>query len=459
MWEVIRTALIDFGLYSWFVLLYTVVGGYQNINVFGMKWDWKLWLNGLVKWAGLGFVVIGTATGASILLEQATSQGVELSNIQSIAPRVVFAVMLVGSAYMVAKIIAKLATSVGLTDEQLKKIQETSVNTDADKPLVFNLDNLPVMSDEYIAYRKAQEEAGGIGAIYSVPIDSYDSFRANVIGKGFNVDNAYGYQCWDGSDLLWQQLGKSLVTGNGLAIGCWDIKKDVNLYGGLFTAINSVGELKRGDVVFMRPNHTGFFDGWDGDYMLILGQNQGGSPVLVQNGYTTYGFNVVRVAKSAFAGAMRYSGWVSKSTATITATTTPAQASGSTRGFNVGDTVTVTNAVDVKGVHLATSGNYKVMEISNGSVVIGRNGVVTARILASNLSKVTATVSDVVVTAPASFNVGDIVTPTRLVDYSGRVVVQYDKTYTITELKGDRAVLSARGAVWSAMNTKDIKKV
>ena len=190
MWEVIKTALIDFGLYSWFVLLYTVVGGYQNINIFGMKWDWKVWLNGLVKWAGLGFVVIGTATGASILLEQATSQGVELSNIQSIAPRVVFAVMLVGSAYMVAKIIAKLATSVGLTDEQLKKIQETSVNTDADKPMILNLDNLSVMSAEYIAHRKAQEEAGGLGAIYSLPIDNYDVFRANVIGKGFNVDNA-----------------------------------------------------------------------------------------------------------------------------------------------------------------------------------------------------------------------------------------------------------------------------
>lgn len=63
---------------------------------------------------------------------------------------------------------------------------------------------------------------------------------------------------------------------------------------------------------------------------------------------------------------------------------------------------------------------------------------------------------------PAGFAEGDIVVPTRLVDYNGTPLKQYDKTYTITQLRGDRAVLSAnRGGkmvVWAAMNTKDIKK-
>lgn len=61
------------------------------------------------------------------------------------------------------------------------------------------------------------------------------------------------------------------------------------------------------------------------------------------------------------------------------------------------------------------------------------------------------------------FKVGDIVVPTRLVDYYGTPLVQYDDTYTITEINGDRAVLSAprdgRMVVWAAMNTKDIRKV
>lgn len=61
------------------------------------------------------------------------------------------------------------------------------------------------------------------------------------------------------------------------------------------------------------------------------------------------------------------------------------------------------------------------------------------------------------------FKVGDIVVPTRLVDYNGTPLVQYDDTYTITQISGDRAVLSAprngQMVVWAAMNTKDIRKV
>ena len=61
------------------------------------------------------------------------------------------------------------------------------------------------------------------------------------------------------------------------------------------------------------------------------------------------------------------------------------------------------------------------------------------------------------------FKVGDTVVPTRLVDFYGTPLVQYDDTYTITEINGDRAVLSAprngQMVVWAAMNTKDIRKV
>ena len=57
------------------------------------------------------------------------------------------------------------------------------------------------------------------------------------------------------------------------------------------------------------------------------------------------------------------------------------------------------------------------------------------------------------------FKVGDKVVPTNLVDYYGTPLVQYDDYYTITQINGDRAVLSARGAVWAAMNTANIRKV
>ena len=63
---------------------------------------------------------------------------------------------------------------------------------------------------------------------------------------------------------------------------------------------------------------------------------------------------------------------------------------------------------------------------------------------------------------PAGFKVGDKVVPTRLVDYNGTPLKQYDSVYTITQISGDRAVLSAPRngvmVVWAAMNTKDIKR-
>jgi len=60
------------------------------------------------------------------------------------------------------------------------------------------------------------------------------------------------------------------------------------------------------------------------------------------------------------------------------------------------------------------------------------------------------------------FKVGDVVVPTKLVDYNGTPLVQYDDNYTITQINGDRAVLSAprngQMVVWAAMNTNDIRK-
>ena len=65
-------------------------------------------------------------------------------------------------------------------------------------------------------------------------------------------------------------------------------------------------------------------------------------------------------------------------------------------------------------------------------------------------------------TAPAGFTVGDKVVPTKLVSYTGQKLVQYDDYYYITDLKGNRAVLSAKRngkyITWAAMNTANIKK-
>lgn len=61
------------------------------------------------------------------------------------------------------------------------------------------------------------------------------------------------------------------------------------------------------------------------------------------------------------------------------------------------------------------------------------------------------------------FKVGDNVVPITLVDYNGTRLVQYDTSYYITSITGDRAVLSANRNgnyyVWAALNINNIKKV
>lgn len=67
-----------------------------------------------------------------------------------------------------------------------------------------------------------------------------------------------------------------------------------------------------------------------------------------------------------------------------------------------------------------------------------------------------------------NFKIGDIVAPIpndkgEYYDYDGTRVYRYDADYTIMQINGDRAVLTAprngKPVIWCAMNTKDIRKV
>ena len=64
---------------------------------------------------------------------------------------------------------------------------------------------------------------------------------------------------------------------------------------------------------------------------------------------------------------------------------------------------------------------------------------------------------------PSKFKEGDIVVPTRLVDYDGTPLRQWDDQYVITQISGDRAVLCADRdgdlIVWAAMRLEDLKLV
>lgn len=386
MLDAITKTLIGFGIYAITVLVYTLIGYQTNLNIFNMKWDWKKWANGLGKYLLFGLEGVLMTICAYLLVVQMPNWGINATNVEQISVNVIWTLTASASVAMLVKCIRKWATSIGLTDEMILAIQKSAIDNEGE--IVLNLNELnDLMPDDYgnkhLEFEDDAEKEGGLGNVYHVPYDTYANFKAHVLGRGFDIDNAYGWQCWDGAALLWQQMGLTLWTGNGLAIGCWDLKRDANKYD-KFDLIYNANDLRVGDVVCMRPNHIGFFDGWNGDYMRILGQNQGGSPTNPAGGSA---FNIVNVAKSSFAGAFRNKAWNSTPKPTPTPTPTPSHHDDPNK-FKVGDIVEFTNPVDVNGTHLAVSGQYTVMEISNGSVVVGRNGVVTARVWAENIKKV-----------------------------------------------------------------------
>jgi surface antigen len=166
---------------------------------------------------------------------------------------------------------------------------------------------LSIKTPNDLAEKHADFEAeGGQGAVYSVDVSSYDAFRNNVINKGYDIDNYYGFQCWDGAALLWQQLWRDLSTGGtGAAKGCWTHARDKNA-GSDFDLVTSQANLRRGDIVVFgggQYGHIAFVDRINGDGTInVLGQNQNG-------GLNGSPFNIIRMSLGNFLGAFRFKNW------------------------------------------------------------------------------------------------------------------------------------------------------
>lgn len=162
-------------------------------------------------------------------------------------------------------------------------------------------------------------------AIPSVPHSTYDKFRNAVNGRGFDLDGYFGYQCWDGVDLLYQQsdVDQYLYTahnvgqGEGTAKSCWlnDTARGLN-GSGHFSIITDKNQIKKGDIIVFNTyegwygsaGHIGFADeDYNGtEYINILSQNYGAG----SNPTTGKPFNIARaLLGSAFLGVFRYDGW------------------------------------------------------------------------------------------------------------------------------------------------------
>ena len=124
-------------------------------------------------------------------------------------------------------------------------------------------------------------------------------------------------------------------------------------------------------------------------------------------------------------------------------------------GINVGDTVRPNVLKDYNG-NLLTSyhDTYTVSELKGDRAVLTVNDQVWAAMNVNNLTKVNGTsVSN------SSINVGDRVRVINAITYNGQSFKTWYDTYTVMELKGDRAVIGVNGTVTAAINVSNITKV
>ena len=127
------------------------------------------------------------------------------------------------------------------------------------------------------------------------------NFRDEVIGKRFDIDGAYGAQCWDGYAYYMQKIGYSYAncTTTGYVKDIWNNRAS----NGMLDSCEVITIMQQGDIavfanapetpyshiaIFMKDNGNGTG--------VFLGQNQGGA-----NG----AFNETSLSYSSILGAFR----------------------------------------------------------------------------------------------------------------------------------------------------------
>lgn len=166
-------------------------------------------------------------------------------------------------------------------------------------------------------------------AIYSgyvlIPHDTYLAWKTNTLNNGYNVDGAYGCQCWDFAAEFWYNVGFPQgyphITSSS-AYTMWALREQNASYNGVtyFDLIYNLQDVKQGDIIVYNQfsanpyGHVGFADEdyatWHASHPTsyefpILSQNNGGTPD-PQGGALA---NVHGYDTRLFLGAFRYKEW------------------------------------------------------------------------------------------------------------------------------------------------------
>lgn len=168
-------------------------------------------------------------------------------------------------------------------------------------------------------------EECGLGAYVYAPTDTYQHFKDYTYGKCWNVDGAYGAQCWDLGALFWMNYtsnGRSLDTcGTGAAKGAWNCKE--KNAGTEFDLGYDKTKIKTGDWVITGAGTWGHVcqaaGPYNNGYVACLGQNQGGSSCPGGGAAT----NIINLNLSSFLGFFHPKTYVEPTPPEPTPTPTP----------------------------------------------------------------------------------------------------------------------------------------
>ena len=199
-------------------------------------------------------------------------------------------------------------------------INENGEEETIEVPTVESIDGGEILHDE-----DCKEEECGRGAYIYAPTDTYEHFKDYTIGKCWNIDGAYGAQCWDLSSLHSMNYTNDKRTfstcGTGAAKGMWNCKEQNA--GSEYSLVYDVFKTKVGDIAVFDGGtwgHTCIIAGpVKNGYVACLGQNQGGS-ACPGGGAAT---NIVNISIKNFLGAFHPKTYVDPEPTPPTPTPTP----------------------------------------------------------------------------------------------------------------------------------------
>ena len=159
----------------------------------------------------------------------------------------------------------------------------------------------------------------------TIPHSSYNEWRTETNGNGYNFDNSYGCQCYDLVAEFWWNVGFPAgypIIDQSSAYRMWYYRNQNISYNDVqyFDLIDNVNDIKRGDVIVFNYfsgnpyGHVGFADEdystWTPDpnqpyEFPVLSQNNQGTPDPQGGAYTNvHGYDI-----RLFLGAFRYKPW------------------------------------------------------------------------------------------------------------------------------------------------------